>query len=221
MLTCRSRVTRLAVRTARDECPLPPPVDTPRRPSAPPSPLISAQVHLSSELSAAAGPWHRTCFCKISFAGDQAHEARETFARRVAADGRKYDWIDEFRQARLGPAASIPDDDVRAGIAVEDELLWTVIFTILLGGFAALAALLLVPRSLEERPQRLRGERVSRRPPGVRRGRLRRRWWLRSVLVLGSLASPPSSSIRSSITAGTNDGPGRDTCGRASCPACR
>src|SRR2546426_6495660 len=62
---------------------------------------------------------------------------RHSLGESLQAGG-EYDWIDELRKRGRDAAASMRDDDASAGIAVEDDLLRTVIFTILLGCFAAL-----------------------------------------------------------------------------------
>jgi hypothetical protein len=101
--------------------------------------------------------------------------------------GGEYDWIEDFRKRGRAPEASIPDDDVSTGIAVEDDLLRTVIFTILLGGFAALGGYFSYRAAS--------GSGFNVLAAGACLAALlacgavvsRRRWWLRSLLVLASL----------------------------------
>jgi len=81
-------------------------------------------------------------------------------------------------------------DDQSLDIAVEDDLFRTVLFTILLGGFAALAVYFLYRFGTLGEGRSLLGSGAGL-AACLACGALvaRRRWWLRSLLVLASLAA--------------------------------
>ncbi len=101
--------------------------------------------------------------------------------------GGEYDWIDELRKRGRDPAASMRDDDASAGIAVEDDLLRTVIFTILLGCFAALTGYFSYRATSGSGLNVFVASACLAAVLGCGAVVSRRRWWLRSLFVLGSL----------------------------------
>ena len=98
----------------------------------------------------------------------------------------EYDWIEEFRR-RGGPPGMSGDDGGDLNIAVEDDLLRTVFFTILLGGFAALGGYFSYRAASGEGLFLLAA--VASLAALLACGAVvsRRRLWLRSLFILASL----------------------------------
>jgi len=97
-----------------------------------------------------------------------------------------YGWVDSLMRSR-GRAESVSGDEETASIIVESDLVRTALFTILLGALACLLAQfsIYVAKGEGRSIFRLTATLAAFLACGAVASR--RRWWLRSVLVLGSL----------------------------------